>query len=153
MVLITVLVCVCMGRLIQRSEKINGLLRFLSSHVCRKNFSKHLECLGRNLGVKIWQPNRLYSQNCPQKSDECLKEIPQHAWLERALNRRIDHLFPAPSTDGGGVASFPSPPPRAICQANGPILEPKTAFDSAGHEIYEYTAKFLSKCQCRYISG
>ena len=33
-------------------------------------------------------------------------------------------------------------PPPAICQINGPILDPKTAFDSFGLELYEYVAKF-----------
>ena len=33
-------------------------------------------------------------------------------------------------------------PPPAICQTNGPILDPKTAFDSSGLEISEYVAKF-----------
>ena len=32
--------------------------------------------------------------------------------------------------------------PPAICQTNGPILDPKTEFDSFGLEISEYVAKF-----------
>ena len=38
--------------------------------------------------------------------------------------------------DGGGFI------PHAIFQTNGPILDPKTAFDSPGLEISEYVAKF-----------
>ena len=37
---------------------------------------------------------------------------------------------------GGGVR-----PPPAICQTTGPILYPKTAFDSFGLELSEFVAK------------
>ena len=37
---------------------------------------------------------------------------------------------------GGGAAS------TAICQTNGPILDPRVAFDSPGLELVEYVAKF-----------
>ena len=33
-------------------------------------------------------------------------------------------------------------PPLAICQTTGPILDPKTAFDSSGLDLAEYIAKF-----------
>ena len=40
--------------------------------------------------------------------------------------------------EGGGVAVRP---PVAICQTTGPILDPKTTFDSSGLELSEYIAK------------
>ena len=36
-------------------------------------------------------------------------------------------------------------PPPAICQTDGPILDPKMAFDSTGPELSKYAVKFLSK--------
>ena len=41
---------------------------------------------------------------------------------------------------GGGRFN---PPPLAICQTNGPILDPKTAFGSSGFELSEYVANFF----------
>ena len=32
--------------------------------------------------------------------------------------------------------------PPAMCQATGPILDPRTVFDSPGHELSKYVAKF-----------
>ena len=46
---------------------------------------------------------------------------------------------PCPPIGGGGVSPS-TPPPPAICQANGPILNLKTAFDSSGLELSEYVA-------------
>ena len=40
--------------------------------------------------------------------------------------------------DGGAV----SPPSPAICQTTGPIVDPKTALDSAGLELFEHVAKY-----------
>ena len=39
--------------------------------------------------------------------------------------------------DGGGRFG-----PPAICRTTGPILDPKTAFDSSGLELSEYVTKF-----------
>ena len=44
-----------------------------------------------------------------------------------------------PADVGGGGERFGPP---AICQTNGPILDPKTAFDSSGFEISEKIAQF-----------
>ena len=46
-----------------------------------------------------------------------------------------------PPMAGGGGKAF-RPPPPAICQTNGQILDPKMAFDSSGLELAEYVAKF-----------
>ena len=44
---------------------------------------------------------------------------------------------PARRWGGVGVSA-----PPANCQTNGPMLNPKTAFDSPGLEISDYVAKF-----------
>ena len=46
---------------------------------------------------------------------------------------------PCPPIGGGGGVSAP----LAICQISGPVLDPKTAFDSSGLEFSEYVAKFI----------
>ena len=58
----------------------------------------------------------------------------------QSLNQRPDGVFPypRPPDDWGGGGS----PPPAICQITGPILDPKTAFDSSRLEFSEYVAKF-----------
>ena len=55
------------------------------------------------------------------------------------FNPRPDAVFPDPARRWGGGPFAPAP---AICQTNGPILDPKTAFDSSGLELSEYVAKF-----------
>ena len=57
------------------------------------------------------------------------------------FNPRPDGVFPDPARRWGGGGGASRPPP-AICQTNGPILDPKTAFDSSGLELSEYVAKF-----------
>ena len=53
------------------------------------------------------------------------------------INPRPDGVFPDPTCRCGA--------PRAICQAPGPILDPKTPVDSFGTELSEYVAKNLSE--------
>ena len=47
---------------------------------------------------------------------------------------------PGPRMTGAGSSL-----PRAICQTAGPIIDPKTAFDSLGLEPSEYVTKFYLK--------
>ena len=61
-----------------------------------------------------------------------------------AMFANVYHLTRSPMgysrtlpADGGGGAF---PPPPAICQTNGPILDLKMAFDSSVLELSEYVA-------------
>ena len=56
------------------------------------------------------------------------------------INPRPNGVFPDTRPDWGGRGGRFAPP--AICQTTGPILDPKTAFDSFGLELFEYVTKF-----------
>ena len=54
-----------------------------------------------------------------------------------SVNPRPDGIFQDPARRwGGGGGSLP----LAICQTAGPVLGPKTAFESSGLKLSEYTA-------------
>ena len=54
------------------------------------------------------------------------------------LNPRPHGAFPDPARRWGEEP----PTPSAICQTHGPILDPKTTFDSSGLDFSEYVSKF-----------
>ena len=57
------------------------------------------------------------------------------------INPPPDGIFSGPARRwGAGVR--PPPPLPAIFQTTGPILDPKTAFDSSGLKLSEYVAEF-----------
>ena len=60
--------------------------------------------------------------------------------FDRLLTRAPMGYFRTMTTDGGGGTV--SPLFLAICQTTGPILDPKTAFDSSGLDLAEYFAEF-----------
>ena len=53
-------------------------------------------------------------------------------------NHHVNELSTHSIRRGGGRFA----PAPAICQTNGPILDPETAFDSSGLALSEYVAKF-----------
>ena len=59
---------------------------------------------------------------------------------ERGLSSALMGYFPDSAHRCGG--RLLRPPPPAICQTNGPIPDPKTAFDRSGFELSEYVATF-----------
>ena len=65
----------------------------------------------------------------------CINPPPLHGRGVTLALMEYSRTLPA---DGGPFR----PPPPAICQSNGPILDPETAFDDSGPELSQYVAKF-----------
>ena len=70
----------------------------------------------------------------PVHSDESLRMPPRSSMLDVSGSAN-----PRPVLTRRWGGSFGPP---AVCQITGPILDPKTAFDSSGLGLPEYVAKF-----------